>query len=155
RSADSVAATSLRSIAPPAEQQRFEAESAVYKKQMDALDRPIEAVEKAVRADFSDVEKEEFQDEMKRAAILKKRVPARLSEEQFQQYVRLTEARVRLRAAPPRALEQALCVTERGGGPAPATFVLLRGSAHAPGDEVQPGFPSVLPPAEPGIHTPR
>ncbi len=58
--------------------------------------------------------------------------------------------RGKLRAAPPRGLERALAVTEFGPR-SPKTFVLGRGSAHAPGEEVSPGFLSVLSPPEPKI----
>ena len=40
-------------------------------------------------------------------------------------------------------MNQALCITEIGRDPR-ETFVLVRGNAHVPGEQVQPGFPSVL-----------
>ena len=46
--------------------------------------------------------------------------------------------------------KMALCVTEHGSDP-PETFVLLRGSAHAPGPKVSPGFPELLDATLPAI----
>ena len=48
---------------------------------------------------------------------------------------------------------RALCVSERGADP-PPTHVLLRGSPYAEGDEVEPGFPSVITAISPTIPPP-
>ena len=54
---------------------------------------------------------------------------------------------------------EAMVITESGPNP-PPTHILLRGSAHAEGDEVKPGFPAiwggadaVIPASEPGAKT--
>lgn len=54
---------------------------------------------------------------------------------------------------------EAMVITESGPQP-PATHILLRGSAHAEGDEVKPGFPAIwggtdaaIPAPEPGART--
>ena len=49
--------------------------------------------------------------------------------------------------------DAALCVTESSPA-APETFVLLRGSAHSPGDKVEPGFLEVLSSPAPTIPPP-
>ncbi|MBI1369849.1 MAG: DUF1553 domain-containing protein [Planctomycetes bacterium] len=49
--------------------------------------------------------------------------------------------------------EKALCVTENGPT-SPDSFILSRGSAHAPMQQVQPGFPQVLGFADPTIPDP-
>ena len=46
--------------------------------------------------------------------------------------------------------DMALCVSEHGRD-GPDTFVLVRGSAHAPGEKVEPGFPSILGAVDPQI----
>ncbi len=153
RGGDSVARSSLRPISPAAEIARFTTENDAYKARLADVDAQIKAVEDVVRPDFQPVEKEEFQDEGKRPAIVQKRVPRLLSQETFDRYVSLTKQRDDLRKSPPRGLEQAMCVTE-AGRVAPPTFVLGRGSAHAPGDEVQPGFLSVLSPPAPALREP-
>ena len=62
-------------------------------------------------------------------------------EERFKQYMQL---RGRLRRSQfPSDIPTALAVTE-AGPKAPETFVHIRGSAHAMGAKVEPGFPEVL-----------
>ncbi|HLK58952.1 MAG TPA: DUF1549 and DUF1553 domain-containing protein [Chthonomonadaceae bacterium] len=147
-----VEGNSLRSIAFPEEQQRFERENSAYKQKLEAIRVELTGIEAIARKDFSPVEREEFKGEMNRIPILKKRAPGILSEAQFQRYVALTQQRADLLKSPPKGLEQALCVTESGADPAP-THVLLRGNPHVPGDEVTPAFLSVLAPPTPNIRT--
>jgi mono/diheme cytochrome c family protein len=73
-----------------------------------------------------------------------------LGAERYKQYLQL---RRKLRESHlPEGMGTALAVTE-AGPKAPETFVLIRGSAHAKGQKVEPGFPEVLggtaPPAIP------
>lgn len=150
RSNESVAEASLRPISSPEEQKRYAAESAVFKAKLDELDGKIVAVEKVVRPVLQGGERDDFRNEMNRAPIVKKRVPSLVSEAVYADYVRLLEERSKLRAAPPKGLEMALCVTE-AGGEVPPTFVLGRGSVHAPGAKVTPGFLSVLNPPQPRV----
>jgi hypothetical protein len=78
--------------------------------------------------------------------------PKVLGEEAYNNYVgfkaRLKELRDR-----PLEGELALGVTERGPQ-APDTFVMIRGSAHAPGAKVEPGFLEVITPGGAIIPTP-
>ena len=143
---------SLRSIAPPAEQERFAREDGIYRKNLEDVQKRMTAIEGVVRKDFAPVEKEEFRHKQARAAIVKKRVPALLTAEQFEQYLTLLKQEDDLLKSPPRDMEKALCVTEtRQIAP---TCVLMRGNPHAPGDVVEPGFLSVLAPPAPAIHKP-
>jgi mono/diheme cytochrome c family protein len=148
RSYESIVEQSLRTIAPPEEQQRHAAAIAAHQAQIAENDKALAIAEEAIRADLSPVEKEEFEHEDRQVAIAQKRVPGVLSEEQFAEYKRLHRRRDKLRRSPPAALEMALCVTEIG--PTPRDMhVLVRGNPHVPGDRVEPGFPSVLPTATP------
>ena len=144
---------SLRPIAPPEEQARFKAESEAYKKQFDELKNQLETIEKTVRDDFSNPEKEDFRNAQNRLPILKKRVPDKLSQADFDNYSALAAQRDALSAKPPKGLEMALAITEEGRE-APKTHVLFRGSPASPTDEVQPGFLSVLGFPEPQIPAP-
>ncbi len=146
----SVAEASLRSIASEDEKKKFAAASAAWKAKVDAVQKPISALEDKVASDLTPVEKEEFQDEPKRLEILKKRVPKLLSAAEYAEYLRLIPAREELRKSPPPGLAQALAVTENGTD-APTMHVLMRGNPHVPGEEVTPGFLSVLSPPEPVI----
>lgn len=150
RSPESVAKNSLRVIAPKEEQERFAAESAVYKGKLDGVNAQLKVIEDVVTPDFAPVEKEDFKYDQNRVALLRKRVPALLSEEKFGHYAQLMKERDTLLKSPPRGLAQALSIKENGTE-APRTFLLMRGNPHAPGDEVEPGFPSVLAPPRPKI----
>ena len=81
---------------------------------------------------------------------MKKHRGDKLDDKKFKRYQKLTKERNQYRANKPKGLALALCVKEFGRD-APKTQVLARGNAHAPGDEVQPGFPSVLSPPEPDL----
>ena len=144
RSYESVEAQSLRPIGPPGETAARAAEVAAHAGRVDDNRGRMEAIEAVVREDFIPVEREEFVNEGRQLVLLRARVPRLLSEEQFAAYERLFREREELRQFRPRALEQALCVTETGPTPR-ETFLLIRGNPHSPGDAVEPGFPRVLP----------
>jgi hypothetical protein len=150
RGEDTVERFSLRPISSPEEQRRFEEERRGYRAKLGEVERGVRAIEEIVRPDFENVEKQDFQSPQNRLLIVKRRVPRLISEAQYADYERLTKEKNALRAAPPKSLEMALCITERGRT-APKTNVLMRGSAHAPGDEVTPGYLSVLAPPEPTL----
>src|SRR5205085_263803 len=81
------------------------------------------------------VEKEDWRNEEMRPAILRKRVPAKLSQAAFDGYQALLDERKQLRRSPPKAVASALCVTEV---PSPREMhVLLRGNPHAPGERIE------------------
>ena len=71
-----------------------------------------------------------------------------LGAEEWAEYQRLERELKVLRDIPEE--RYVLSVRERGTEP-PPTHVMIRGSAHAPGDEVEPGFPQILTSAEPAV----
>lgn len=150
RSPESVEEASLRPllIGPKGEKQRQAA--AEYRERFRRNLEGIGEIEGLVRPDLAPVEKEEWVTEARRVPLVKARVPRLVSQTQLDRYVQLVEERDRLRQNPPPALETALCVTEIGPQ-ARETFVLMRGNAHAKGDKVEPGFPSVLAPPQPDL----
>jgi hypothetical protein len=151
---NSVTKNSLRVIAPAAAVRIHDAEAEVYNRQMAALDTSIAAIEKRVQSDFTPVEKEDFKSDQNREPIVGKRVPAKLTADEFSSYVSARKQRRLLADNPPKDLAQALAVSEGGPTP-PKTCILMRGNPHVPGDEVQPGFLSVLSPPDPTIHVPE
>jgi len=153
RAHETVLDASVRTIASPEEVQRYEAESAAYKAELEKVRGQLRAIEQLVQSTLSNVEKQEFEHRQNRVPLLRLRVPDVISQEQLEQYIQLQRREEQLEKNPPHGLRQALCVKEHGPE-APPTYVLIRGSAHAPGEEVQPGFLSVLSPPEP-IITPR
>ena len=80
-----------------------------------------------------------------------------LGEKQYNEWFKLSKDMKFLRTAPKMPnVDMALCVVE-AGPKAPDTFVFNRGSPNAPGDKVEPGFPTVfnlpdppIPGAKPG-----
>ncbi|RUL83388.1 PSD1 and planctomycete cytochrome C domain-containing protein [Tautonia sociabilis] len=74
-----------------------------------------------------------------------------LSPEELSSYRELIRQWQEIPPVPP--LPTALSAREPGPE-APETFVLIRGSAHAPGDPVSPGFPEVLGAPDPVFETP-
>ena len=143
RNRQSVAQFSLRDIMAPREQAQHQQEVQSHLKQVVQIEKQIAAIEKRVVGDFQPVEKEDFKFEQHKIPLLKKRVPRLLSQQQFKQYVDLKKKEKQLKNVKPVALTQALCVTETGREPR-KTFILARGNAHAPGKQVEPGFPEVL-----------
>lgn len=153
RSEESVADASLRSIASPEENRKQQALVDAHQAKVKANEDAIEGIERPVLADLTPVEKQDWANPAVRLGIVRKRVPALLAQTQLDEYRGLLEKRRDLRQSAPRALDMALCVTEIGATPR-EMHVLARGSAQAPGEKVEPGFPSVLNPPAPLIASP-
>ena len=145
RSADSVKDASLAYLDQPDDTDTYAAEYERYQKNIESAEKLINLIERKVADDLSDVEKQEFVHEMNRLPIVAKRKGTLVSEQQVKQYAKQLERRRVLQRNVPQALAQALVVKEDVRTLKP-TYVLLRGSPLAPGDEVQPGFPQVLSP---------
>jgi len=92
-------------------------------------------------------EQDDFKNDSVRLRVLRRHVGELISQEDFDSYERTRRQWTRLRNQPPESGAQALCVTEHGAE-CPETFLLIRGNPGAHGDEVTPGFPSVLSPPE-------
>ena len=154
RAHQTVEDASVRVIAPPAAREEYRAQMQEYRDQVQQNRQAMEAIEAIVRTDFMPVEHEDFKSEMNRVPLVTQRAGGVITEDQAQQYQALFNEMRRLRGARPAALESALCVKETGVQPLP-THVLVRGNAHVPGKAVEPGFPSVLSPADPLITPPN
>lgn len=154
RAHPTVLAASVRSLAPPEEQQKHQKLVDEHKQKLADTDRKLKETKRLVWKDLTGIEKDEFKTEAARIEIVKKRVPNFLSRQEFEAYVALTKHRDELRKFKAPELAQALCIKE-DGPKAPKTHVLMRGNAHVPGAEVQPAFPSVLSPPRPAIASPK
>jgi mono/diheme cytochrome c family protein len=143
RSHESVMERSLRPIASKEIVAKYQADLRTHRDKLQKLDRTIRGIEQKAQKTFIPVEHQEFRDEFKRPGLLKLRVPNVISQAEYDDYIRLLKERQETRDNPPPGLESALCVTEPGAKPK-ETFVLARGSAAAPTEKVEPGFPSVL-----------
>jgi Protein of unknown function (DUF1553)/Protein of unknown function (DUF1549)/Planctomycete cytochrome C len=86
-----------------------------------------------------------------RPAVIAKKVVPVLAGKVKEDYTALDKERKELEKKPePPGRQLALSVNNSDPRP-PATHILTRGSAHAPGNEVKPGFPAVLGLPEPKI----
>ncbi|MGI9518403.1 MAG: DUF1553 domain-containing protein [Pirellulaceae bacterium] len=153
RAHETVVDASVRVIAHSDAQKMYRAEMQQYHADVEDNELALETIEEIVKEDFIPVEHEEFQHEMNRVRLVRARAGDVITSEQADEYEVLFKEMQRLRRSKPAALESALCVKETGADPK-VTHVLIRGNAHVPGDEVQPGFPSVLSPPEPEIEMP-
>ncbi|MBC8352502.1 MAG: PSD1 domain-containing protein [Planctomycetes bacterium] len=153
RSHESVLAASVRTLGTDDAVELHDRLIREHKEATDTNRRELNKLDRSIKADLVGVENDEWKAEQARIAIAKTRIGKLLTQEDFDRYVALTAARDKLRAFRPPGNEEALCVKEHGRT-APPTHILIRGSAHAPGDVVQPGFLSVLSPPEPKIDLP-
>lgn len=110
----------------------------------------LAAIEDPVKEHFEPVEHEEFKRIANRERVLKKYVGERLTKDQFETYKDLQRDLKRLTDNPPQGIRKILSVKEHGETP-PKSYIQIRGNPHAQGDEVQPGFLSVLSPPEPKV----
>jgi len=154
RGHDTVLRASVREISAPAEKELQDKAIAEYDRKLADVEGKLEKLETILKKSFMPVEHEDFQYEQNRIALAKAHIGDGFKENQFNQYQRWTNDRNRLRESKPSGLASALCVTEKGGD-VPETFVLIRGNATAPGDRVEPGFPSILSAPEPVIVPPK
>ncbi|MCA9033701.1 MAG: PSD1 domain-containing protein [Planctomycetaceae bacterium] len=146
RSEESVKAASVVDIERPENSSLHAAAMQRYEKEMKDIEQFLARIESRIQADLNGVENDEFQYETNRVALVEKRSGGLLTEREVKRYASLTQRRNYLREHRPSGLGQALCVKEDTRYK--PTFVLLRGSPQAPGDEVVPGFPEVLSPPD-------
>jgi hypothetical protein len=124
-----------------------------YRRRVRDVERQIKAIEDPLKPHLVGAEVDDFKSAEYRPAIVRNHSPKDISAEQLEQYEELLRTRKELEENRPNRLARALCVTERGAKP-PPTYVLLRGSPYAHGEEIQPGFPSVITATLPEIPTP-
>jgi hypothetical protein len=153
RSNDTVLDASVQPIGSPEEVKRYRTLAAAYRARLQKNRATLQKTESGLRKDLRGVENDEWKTEAARIDIARTRIGGLLTQKEFDQYVLECRERDELRSVKPPGMDQALCVKEHGST-APATYVLVRGNAHAKGDEVQPGFPAVLSPPNPQIVVP-
>ncbi len=145
---------SMRDISPPEQMQLHAVEIAAHQEKIAAIEAEIAAFEETMKPHLQGGEIDDFKSESVREDVLRKHLGEFISKEELQGYVKQRRDRRKLRENPPRSLGMALVVSENGKD-APPTHVLIRGNAHAPGDAVEPRFPSVLTDAVPVVHVPE
>jgi hypothetical protein len=133
----------LAPVADPAQAREFEQQKHEHEAQIRGFDETIRKFEDKIFATFSNPEKEDAKDGRTRGVLLKQKRDKALSPAERDEYVKALGALDQLKKTKLKPLPMALVIQENGRQ-APATHVLIRGNAHAQGDEVQPGFPEVL-----------
>ena len=147
RSDQSVTESSIREVNLSEDESLFAQEQKQHQKQVAKAERLMADFEKTVMPLLSEPQKEDFQFAESRLSVVNKLQDKGLTKAQVEHYHSLTKRLQELTDSQPTGLAKALCITEDIATIHP-THVLLRGSPHAPGDEVTPGFPSVLSPPE-------
>lgn len=135
------------------EQLALEAEQQAHRDKIAEFDRQITAFEESMKPHLKGGEIDDFKSESVRERVLRKHVGKFITQEQLKNYSQLRKQRQALREKPPRSIGMALVVKEHGKQ-APPTHVLIRGNAHAEGEQVEPRFPSVLTDTVPVMHVP-
>ena len=153
RSGDSVAANSLRDLSPPELLAAHAVELEAHKAKIATFTQQITEFEEQMTPHLKGGEIDDFKSEAVRMDVLRKHIGEYLTQENWDGYGRLRHQRQVLRENPPRSSGIALVVKENGKD-APPTHLLIRGSAHAEGDVVEPRFPSVLTDTLPVVHVP-
>lgn len=153
RSDESVRERSVRSIASPEQQAKFEQEVRQYEDKVSSLRKRLDETESRIRETLVGGEKDDFQADSVRLGIIRKYVGKAISQAEFDDYARTRKEWTDLRNHPPQSADVALCVTEHGPE-APVTRILVRGSPAAEADPVDPAFPAVLSAPSPEIHVP-
>ena len=138
-----VLASSVReTIAPALREDQREAVSR-YEAQLADVQHRMATIESRVTDQLSGGEKDDFAFESNRLDILKRHIGDGIRNEDISEYEDQLRHKTELLEQSPTGKISVLCVTE-SGRQAPPTFVLARGSVHAPGEQVEPGFPAVL-----------
>jgi hypothetical protein len=142
RSDESVHDASVKTILGDANVSETEA----HKKRVAEVEKSISKIVELAKPGFESVEHEDFQYEMNKLAIMKKRVGEQITQAQFNSFRDLLKKSQNLIENPPGSMK-VLAVKEENDQ-APKSFIRIRGNPHVKGAEVEPGFISVLSPPE-------
>jgi mono/diheme cytochrome c family protein len=140
RGHDSVLDASVRIVPGEASEEM----TANYEREMKKVDEKLEVIAALAKPDFESVEHEDFQFEMNKLPILKKRIGKQITKKQFNEFRDLLRNRGNLLKNPPGSVN-ILSVKESGPEPLPS-FIRIRGNPNVKGSAVEPGFISVLSP---------
>ncbi|HMF13325.1 MAG TPA: DUF1549 and DUF1553 domain-containing protein, partial [Gemmataceae bacterium] len=134
--------STVRDIAPPEVQANYAASLRQREARVTELQAATRKIEDEAIRKMPAVDQREAEGPQ-RIRIIEFKLPAYLTAEQKAEYANLQKELEPLKnkPGPPRRLALAVnnCLVQP-----PATHVMIRGNAHAPGTEVSPAFPSVL-----------
>ncbi len=150
RSRESIEDASVCTLGSEEEARRNMERIAWHERESKEVRDALETLERRIVASLMGVDVDDWKTEALRVEIARRHVGKSVSQDEFERYVELAARRDELRKFRPPGIEQALCVKEHGRQ-CPPTHVLVRGNAHVTGEEVEPGFPTVLSPPKPLI----
>ncbi|MCS6863607.1 MAG: PSD1 and planctomycete cytochrome C domain-containing protein [Gemmataceae bacterium] len=144
----------LTDITPPAQRAQYEAELQKRNTRLAEVKKAMQAIEDDIIRTLP-AEDQRAAEGPDRPQVVRTKVVPKLTGAQQEHYTALRKERTELekKTTPPGQV-LALSVNNCDRTP-PATHILIRGSPHAPGKEVQPGFPTVLGLPDPVIPPPR
>ena len=143
-----------RVIATDEERAAHRAATERHDEQLAELKNRIDSFEDRIFTSLSAPEREDAQADKKvLASLIEKRRGSVLMADELAEYLAVKKEHDSLRKTKVTALPTALAIKENGRE-APDTFVLVRGSAHSPGEQVEPGVPAVLAMDDPTISEP-
>jgi hypothetical protein len=140
----------LTDISPPAEREKYTQELNQRDERLRQIKKEMTAIEdEAIKA--LPAEDQRAAEGVDRPAVISKKVVPTLMGKAKDEYTALQKERIKLERKPPPPGQQ-LALSVNNCDPRPSvTHILTRGSPHAPGKEVKPGFPEVLGLPEPNI----
>ena len=142
----------LTDISPPEKRKLYEAELKQRQEKLDDLKKRMTAIEDAAIKKMP-AEDQRAAEGLDRPQVVAK-VPQFLDDKEKQAYQALKKERTDLERKALPSQEFALSVNNCKPNPEPV-HLLVRGSPHAPGKEVKPGFPEVLGLPDPTIPDPQ
>jgi mono/diheme cytochrome c family protein len=145
--------STLSDITPPQQRQKYEADLKARQARAAEIKAAMAAVEDEVIKTLPAEDQRAAEGADRPRVVAKKVVPA-LAGARKDEYAALKAERAELekKSAPP-GQQLALSVNNCDRNP-PATHLMVRGSPHAPGKEVAPGFPAVLGLPDPAVPAP-
>ncbi|MBM3981616.1 MAG: DUF1553 domain-containing protein [Planctomycetes bacterium] len=147
-------ANSLSDITPPDQRQVYEADLKKREARVAVLKKMMEAIEDEIIKTLP-AEDQRAAEGIDRPQVVDKKVIPLLKGKQKDDYNAMKAERAELSKKPaPPGQQLALSVNNCDRNPSP-THILVRGSPHAKGKEVKPGFPEVLGLPDPVIPAPQ
>jgi mono/diheme cytochrome c family protein len=142
----------LTEIAPDDQLKAVQQESKANRQRVADLRHEIAEIEAPIIQKLPEKEKSLPPRRPQRQAVIGPLVLKAIGEDPFRHYASLVEELKELEGRKP-SVPLALSVKEQGPTPEP-TFVMMRGNAHVPGEQVEPAFLSILNPPKAIIPTP-
>jgi hypothetical protein len=141
-------------IVPDDKKEAHEEEVQSLARRKEDLRKRVASFEDLVLPKLTESEKADLDKPRKRATLLESKILAATNEDELRHYKELRQQLKELEERKESAYPEALSVKEISSKLVP-TFILKRGNASSPGDEVEPAFPEVLSPPKVVLPPPK